>query len=165
MIEKGVNINKVTDHGDSALSQAIRGENRACAELLLKNGSKIFHEKVEHRDNSPFFQAIMISSIWGIELFCDHGADVNTTNASGQNPLIFSALRGLDDICMYLSLRTDDVNLEDSLTGLNVLTIYLLKPDLTRCQQLLMRGANVNYTTKREGLTSLHHLITRGAPE
>lgn len=83
MIEDGVNLNKVTDNGQSALSESVQGNNRALTELLLKFGAKIFYEEAHYRDNSPFFKAISLSSIWAIELFCDHGADVNTTSASG----------------------------------------------------------------------------------
>lgn len=76
--------------------------------------------------------------------------------------MVFAALKGFDKICMYLSLRTDDVNQEDSYTGLNILSMYILKEDYIRCQQLLMRGANVNYATKAHGKTALHHVIERG---
>lgn len=134
MIDRGVDVNKVTDHGESALSQAVRGNNVAFAELLLKHEAKIFYEEEKYRDNSPFFQAISLSSIWAIEMFCDHGADVNTTSAAGQSPLIYAAVNNFDEIAMYLSLRCEDNNQEDGFTGLNVLALYLLREDTIRCQ-------------------------------
>ena len=79
-------------------------------EDLLKAGAKIFYEEEKYRDNSPFFQAIELQNQWAVEMFCDYGADVNTTSASGKSPLFYSALNNYDDICMYLSLRTDNIN-------------------------------------------------------
>jgi hypothetical protein len=60
-------------------------------------------------------------------------------------------------MCMYLSLRTKNVDLEDR-KGLNIFSMYLLKEDKLRCMQLLMRDANVNHVNKI-GLTPLHVAI------
>lgn len=95
-------------------------------------------------------------------MFCDRGADANTTSASGQSPLVYSALKGYDEICMYLSLRVDDIDQEDKYTHKNTLTIYVLNEDLERVQQLIMRGANVNYSNKQDGWTPLHFAIENG---
>jgi len=67
-------------------------------------------------------------------MFCDHGADMNMVTKSGLTPLLYAATNGFDDMCMYLSLRTDNVDLEDKNTGENVFTIYLKKRDITRMQ-------------------------------
>ena len=106
-------------------------------EVLLKQRALIFYEGEDnvphkHLDRSPFFQAIVQQCQWAIELFCDHGADVNTQTSSGQSPLIYAASNNYDDICMYLSLRVEDVNTEDENTGLNTFVLYLLKEDLNR---------------------------------
>jgi len=49
--------------------------------------------------------------------------------------------------------------MEDKATGQNVFSIYLMKKDIGRMKQLLMRGANVNYINKITGLTPLHQAI------
>lgn len=46
-------------------------------------------------------------------MMCDHGADISTPSKSGQSPMIYAATKGFDDICMYLSLRSNEVDLED----------------------------------------------------
>ena len=92
-------------------------------------------------------------------MFCDHGADINTKSSSGLTPLMYAATKGYDHICMYLSLRTDNVDLEDETTGKNVFSIYLEKKDLHHMKQLLMRGSNINYQNKMTGLTPLHYAI------
>jgi len=94
-----------------------------------------------------------------VELFCDHGADIETRNSKGITPLMYAALKGFDQICMYLSLRTNDVDMEDKATGQNVFSIYLMKKDIGRMKQLLMRGADVNYVNCITGLTPLHQAI------
>ena len=67
-------------------------------------------------------------------MFCDHGADMNITTKNGLTPLLYAATNGFDDMCMYLSLRTDNVDQEDQITGENVFTLYLKKRDITRMQ-------------------------------
>jgi ankyrin repeat protein len=49
--------------------------------------------------------------------------------------------------------------MEDKATGQNVFSIYLMKKDIGRMKQLLMRGADVNYVNKITGLTPLHQAI------
>ena len=44
---------------------------------------------------------------------------------------MYAAMHNCDDICMYLSLRTNDINFEDEL-GRTVFTIYLLRKDIER---------------------------------
>lgn len=132
LVYAGADINQVAQFGQSALSEAIIHENRKLAELLIKKDAKIFFDKIKYRDLSPFYQAVNHNKQWAIELFCDHGADINTISSAGMNPLIYSATRGQDDIAMYLSLRTQDMNLEDKQTGQNIFSIYMLKKDVLR---------------------------------
>lgn len=72
---------------------------------------------------------------------------------------MYAALKNFDQICMYLSLRTEDVDMEDQATGQNVFYIYLMKKDINRMKQLLMRGADINYCNKKTGFTPLHQAI------
>ena len=64
-------------------------------------------------------------------MFCDHGADIdNQLSSSGLTPLMFAATKGYDTICMYLSLRSRDVDVVDEKTGKNVFALYLAKKDI-----------------------------------
>ena len=67
-------------------------------------------------------------------MFCDHGADMNIVTKAGLTPLLYAATNGFDGMCMYLSLRTDNVDQEDMNTGENVFNIYLKKRDINRMQ-------------------------------
>ena len=56
IIESGGDINKCTDDGQSAITQAINGNNTKVAKLLLKRGARVFYYgNQEYWENSPFF--------------------------------------------------------------------------------------------------------------
>lgn len=77
--------------------------------------------------------------------------------------MIFSAKNKYDDICMYLSLRTKNINEEDE-HGLNALFIMLQRNELDRCKQLIRRGANINHENQ-DGITAIHFAIANRLPE
>ena len=81
---------------------------------------------------SPFFIALSSQKIKAIEMFCDHGCDFETPSQNGMTPLMYAAFRGFDEICMYLSLRTDNVDEININTGKNVFGIYLSRNDKER---------------------------------
>ena len=108
---------------------------------------------------SPFFVGINKQCLWATEMFCDFGANVYMKNGDGQNPMIYAATKGLDKICMYLSMRVTNIDMIDDKTGFNVFRIYLLRGDLKRMKQLLMRGADINFVNEKSGFTPLHKAI------
>jgi len=77
--------------------------------------------------------------------------------------MIYAACKKFDEICMYLSLRSDNVDIEDETTGTNVFSIYLERKDINRMQQLLMRRADVNFCGQ-SFLTPLHRAIDKRLP-
>jgi ankyrin repeat protein len=64
---------------------------------------------------------------------------------------------------MYLSLRCTNVDQEDN-NGRTVFIMYMLKEDILRCKQLLMRGADINFGNK-EGKTPLHLAVENKVSE
>ena len=75
---------------------------------------------------------------------------------------MYSFFYGHDDICMYLSLRVQNCDIEDQ-DGLNIFIKYLMKKDIQRMSQLLKRGSKINYQNKY-GKTPLHHAIEANLP-
>ena len=63
---------------------------------------------------------------------CDHGVNINKVAENGESPLIYAAVNGYHNICLYLCLRTSDVDLEDKRTAKNVFLIYLERGDQDR---------------------------------
>ena len=105
------------------------------------------------------------NKLWAIELFCDHGVKLDdVSHNGGMNPLIYAAQRGHNEIAMYLSLRVKDINVEDQETGHNIFSIFMIKRDILRMHQLLMRGADINYLNRKTGMTHLRHAIDEKLP-
>ena len=79
--------------------------------------AKIFYKDPKLRDFSPFFIAIDYDDLKTIEIFCDHGKDINLTTTKGYSPMLYAAKTGHDDISMYLSMRSKDIDREDPNNG------------------------------------------------
>jgi ankyrin repeat protein len=75
-------------------------------------------------------------------------------------PLMFASSKGYDEIVNYLTLRTKDLNEEDS-NSLTILMQYLFKKDFKMSSKLIVRGASVNYVN-RNGNTALHLCVENG---
>lgn len=83
-------------------------------------------------------------------MFCDKGIDPITSMISGKNPILFSAEQNLHLICMYLLLRTKNINIENPKTGHNVFVTYMLREDKHHMGIVLVRGADINYVNQLE---------------
>ena len=126
--------------------------------MLLRKGALIFNKSERMLDMSSFFIALNSQKIWAIEMFCDFGANVDTKSSAGCSPLFHTAYHGYDDMCMYLSLRCKDIDMEDE-NGKTILLIYLLRKDIDRMKQLLIRGVDINHACKAKKWTPLHWAI------
>lgn len=92
---------------------------------------------------------------------CDNGADVENLKANGRTPLLYSAINGFHDICMYLCLRVKDVDIEDEQTGQTVFETFLINEDIEHMNYVLSRGSNINHINFRTNLTPLHLAIEK----
>ena len=162
LIHNGANIDQVTELGQSALGASVINENRKLIDNLLKKGARMFNEDMETRDMSPFFVAMNEQKQWAVETFCDHGANIEMKTSTGMTPILYAATKGFDDVCMYLSLRSENADVEDQ-QGRTVLIIYLLKKNTERVKQLIMRGRNINHCGK-SGLTPMMWAIKDNVP-
>ena len=117
LIEGGVDVNKITDEGDSALSLAILNDNKRVVEMLIKVQADLMYQEESLVENSPFFKAIRAQKKWAVEAMCDSGIDLQKLKANGRTALLYSAINGFHDICMYLCLRVREVDIEDEETG------------------------------------------------
>ena len=60
---------------------------------------------------------------------------------------------------MYLSMRVNNIDMIDDQTGFNVFRIYMMRGDIKRMKQLLMRGADINFVNEVTGFTPLHKAL------
>ena len=51
------------------------------------------------------------------------------------------------------------MDIVDTETGRNVFFHYMVKQDIERMQQLIMRGADINFVNEVNGYTPLHRAI------
>ena len=129
LIKQGANINQITKYGQTPLTLCVINENMELARKLVKKGASMFNQEMKYRDNSPFLVAIKQEKLNFIELFCDSGANLDTLSSEGMPCLLYSFFYGHDNICMYLSLRVDNCDIEDE-NGLNIFIKYLMKKDI-----------------------------------
>ena len=79
--------------------------------------------------------------------------------------MMYCAVNGYDKICMYLQMLSSGLDEEDE-EGRTIFTLYVLRHDLKSCRKLLIRGANINHQSSRDGgKTPLHFAIENRVPE
>jgi ankyrin repeat protein len=89
-----------------------------------------------------------------LELMCDHGSSLTVKNSVGMTPLMFAAEQNYQIIVNYLSLRTRDLNEEDS-NSITILVHQLFSKNMKMASRLIVRGAQIDYVN-RNGQTALH---------
>jgi ankyrin repeat protein len=92
-----------------------------------------------------------------LELMCDHNAQLTVKNSVGMTPLMFAAEKNFHDIVNYLSLRTRDLNEEDS-NSITILVHQLKQKNLKMASRLMVRGAKIDYVNKN-GETALSIMV------
>ena len=116
-----------------------------------------YDETDEQRDFSPIFMAVQKDDQALLEAMCDHGALLTVKNSVGMTPLMFAAEQNYQNIVNYLSLRTTDLNEEDS-NSITNLVHQLFSNNFEMASRLMVRGAKINYVNKN-GNTALHLCI------
>lgn len=76
---------------------------------------------------------------------------------------MFASEKGYNEIVNYLTLRTKDLNEEDS-NCLTILMHYLFKCDFKMSNRLISRGADIDYSNTN-GYTALHLCVENGINE
>ena len=89
-----------------------------------------------------------------LEKMCDQETSLTIKNSAGMTPLMFAPENNYEKIVNYLSLRTRDLNEEDS-NSITLLVHQLKRKNLKMAAKLIVRGANIDYVNKN-GNTALH---------
>ena len=113
-----------------------------------------YNETDEQKDFSPIFMAVQKEHQDLLELMCDHGSSLTVKNSVGMTPLMFAAEQNYQIIVNYLSLRTRDLNEEDS-NSITKLVHQLFSGNMKMASRLIVRGAQIDYVN-RNGQTALH---------
>lgn len=86
-------------------------------------------------------------------------ASLGVKNAAGMTPLMFAAEQNYQTIVDYLSLRTRDLDEEDS-NSVTILMHQLFSNNYKMASKLIVRGAKLDYVN-RNGNTALHLCIQK----
>ena len=168
LVNAKADMNAISSNGSSPLSEAVKNENHKIITFLLKRNAQVYYDDIEILDKCPMFMAVKTSSIPIVEMFCDHGTKLDkaflaTKNQMGYTPMLFAIQNDYHNVVMYLALRCQNIDLEDK-QGYTALTMYVLKEDIARCKQMIMRGSKINYVNKF-GKTALYIAIEHNISE
>jgi ankyrin repeat protein len=134
------------------LLDAVRNDDRALAEQLLRNGAK--PNEREEDGATPLVWAAMRGNVDMAALLLRSGADPNLTNELGVSPLAIAITNGSGEMAALLLKHRADPNVsrENGETPL-MIAARLGRVDIMK--GLLASGANVNAREKKFGQTAL----------
>ena len=138
----------------NALAEQRRAYLNISKQLIEFGACSYYNETDEQKDFSPIFMAVQKEHQDLLELMCDHGISLTVKNSVGMTPLMFAAEQNYQIIVNYLSLRTRDLNEEDS-NSITILVHQLFSGNMKMASRLIVRGAQIDYVN-RNGQTALH---------
>lgn len=157
LVDAGVDIDKMTEIGLTALRQAIQHGNNKAAKILVEKSATIVYTDAKTAKYSPLFYAIQMDNAAIIEFFCDTNIDLGIKNEEGNTPLMYAAYNGYNETVNHLTLRTKNLDTEDK-QGNTLMMIYLKNKDHEMLNKLLSRGASINFRN-RFGITPLLYAV------
>jgi ankyrin repeat protein len=139
-------INTPQPDGMTALHWAVRYDDLATAEALIKAGADV---KVATRYGvAPIGLAAMNGDAGMIRKLLDAGADPNTANPGGETVLMTAARTGKVDAVSLLLDRGAKVDASEMVHGQTALMWAVLENHVDVVKLLLARGADINAHTK-----------------
>ena len=165
LLVHGADVNAVNKKGISAL-YTISSTNSlqvpTDVAMVISRQLVKFGANVNHADTNGF-RSLHMASLWNrfdlVKLLCESGADANARDLyTNTTALHMSAYQSESDvrIAEYL-IVTMGVELEVfNANGMTPLGMFIQKGNMYICDLLVTRGANVDATDERTGLTPLH---------
>jgi ankyrin len=145
LVTDRASVNAAQPDGTTALHWAIRHDDLATADLLIKSGADV--NAVNRYGVSPMNLATTNGSRAMVEKLLDAGADVNTATPGRETSLMTAARTGRIDVAKLLLDRGANVNASDSVHGQTALMWAVLENHSDMVKLLLARGANINAST------------------
>lgn len=148
LLEKGANVNIVTDVGDTPISCAFGEGYKEMIDLLLTYAADTLAGGAFSLKNTAF----MNDNVDYINFLLDKGADINQNYGSG-SALSHAAFQGFFDVVKCLYERGADLYLKDK-DGNTAFNHAISQEYFEIAQYLLEKGVNINEQT-HEGWTQL----------
>ncbi|HEV3333677.1 MAG TPA: ankyrin repeat domain-containing protein [Bryobacteraceae bacterium] len=139
------NINATQPDGTTALHSAVRRDDLASAQVLIKAGADV--KAATRYGVTPIGLAAMNGNAAMIRLLLDAGADPNTANPGGETALMTAARTGKVDAVTLLLDKGANVNAKDTLHAQTALMWAVLENHRDMIELLLSRGADINAHT------------------
>lgn len=123
-IEKGINPNFVTVANQTAICMSIRHGNFEMTRFLLENKTDPFFTDTRRGNSYLHYQYVLSNTKW-MQLFLDHGVDINFQNKGGSTPLMRILKRNVIPPDSYLFLLENDSDIricnKKGISGLHML--------------------------------------------
>lgn len=147
LIEAGVDLNKSSSNGDTALNAACYSGSLDVVELLIKNGARI--NVINQYGSTPLHSAVIKNHKKIVELLLslDIKSILNMKDEFGSTPLYMACRKGFNDIAKMLIKAGADVNIpnRDGLTPLHEASI---RGNTEIIRALIDAGANIHAKDK-----------------
>lgn len=157
-LERGVNINQIDEHGNTALMNAIGGDIENI-EKIIPLVSSVNHKN--HEGHSALTMAIKVGSKEAFDLLLKSGADLKHTDVKGNN-LLHYAFRDFrsskKEVYSHIISTLHQNQVKSSLVdeeGNTLAHMAVEKNSLFLLKQAIALGADINHKNK-DGLSSLH---------
>ena len=138
-------VNVAQPDGTTALHWAVRHNDVATAELLIKAGADV--GATNRYGVSPMTLAATNGSAAMVEKLLNGGANVNTTTPGGETVLMTAARTGKTDLAKLLLDHGAKVNAGDTVHGQTALMWAVIENHSEMVKLLLARGADINAHT------------------
>ena len=150
-VEKGADVNKADETGETALMITCEVGNYDFAKYLIERGANYVTDDSETKTSMLSF-ACMGGSIQIVRLLLEKNLEVNTKNVKGFSPLFFACVHQSYDIANLLLAKGADVNVQDK-DGFTILMAAVYR-DVQLVQFLLENGADAKLKNNK-GETAL----------
>ncbi|WP_255324788.1 MULTISPECIES: ankyrin repeat domain-containing protein [unclassified Wolbachia] len=156
LIEKGANINMVSEDGPTLLHYAAAfSDKREVVELLIKEGANV--DAVDDNGNTPLFSAALSGKREMVELLIEKRANVDAVNKVKNTPLHAAALSGKREVVELLIGEGAHIDAIDD-NGNTPLSWAAEHSQKGVIESLLEKGANID-VIDGDGNTSLNCVI------
>lgn len=159
LLDERVDINQVSDTGQSALYQAIFGMQTETVHRLLEAGIRLGTK--DNNGDTPLHSAIAEGNQEIVELLINRGADIEARNGRGRRPIHFAAALESDSILGFLVSQGAQIDTAD-MHGWSALHIAVWSGAESATTLLLNHGADINRFTDL-GFTALHMAAEKGS--
>jgi len=135
LIDKGVNVNYISQHGETALTSAAREGRAEVVKALIESGANVDHASLNR--STALTWATLGGKTEVVKILIQNGANVNHVSQNGETALILAAARNHTEVVKMLLDKDVDVN-HANVSGKTAL-IYAAAIDDAKTHEVLLQ--------------------------